>query len=207
MLSGIEPRRKRRRKRNKTPRAHSTSRTPTVTASVSDDIDVADADDSSSSVDQQQPSPRGSSVPGLFSVSTPGTPHKPRGRAHQAKLQHSRSTPQLRTRILHQEEDDDDDESATDPAIESPDSPRVAQLKILGKKLEALFPEDKEYLRTVQYETMVSPSVQSGHSDAASPAPDTNGRNVVLGSFVDTRGVPPRKTESSERLIHVFVDQ
>lgn len=85
--------------------------------------------------------------------------------------------------------------------------PRVAQLKILGKKLEALFPEDKEYLRTVQYETMVSPSVQSGHSDAASPAPDTNGRNVVLGSFVDTRGVPPRKTESSERLIHVFVDQ
>ncbi|KAJ4474505.1 hypothetical protein J3R30DRAFT_3295438 [Lentinula aciculospora] len=158
VLTGIDSRRKRRRKRNKT---------PPEDLDDADDVDAlgVDADDSSSSVEQQLSPLQAKSV-GLFS-STPGTPsRKARGRGR-IRLLHSRSTPQLR--LIQHEEDDD--------------SPRVQQLRQLGKKLEALFPEDREYLKK------------------------NTSKNVVLGGFVDTRGDPPKKTvKNDERLIHVFVD-
>ncbi|KAJ4470732.1 hypothetical protein C8R41DRAFT_851630 [Lentinula lateritia] len=228
MLTGIDPRRKRRRKRNKTPRAQSTTRTPTVstfssistiTAStaLADDINDAedadalgvDADDSSSSVEQQS-SPLRALQSVIFS-STPGTPsRRARGRGR-TRLLHSRSTPQLRL-ISHEHEDEDEEDESTDSVTE--DSPRVQQLKLLGKKLEALFPEDREYLKKVRYRTMSPPRAASGSLQMSGPAGyldsvDAEGpsKHVVLGGFVDTRGDPLKRTgKKDERLIHVFVD-
>ncbi|KAJ3712907.1 hypothetical protein C8R42DRAFT_780303 [Lentinula raphanica] len=229
VVGSFDSRRKRRRKRNKTPRAQSTTRTPTISASPSistitasttlaDDVDVddadavfADADDSSSSVDQQ-------SSPNIFRASksavfnsTPGTPSR-RGRGRGRKLMHSRSTPQLRLIRHEEEEDEDEEEQSTDSVTE--DSPRVQKLKSLGKKLEALFPEDREYLKRVQYRTMSPPPAASGPHQSTSSAgyldpvdSENPSKNIVLGGFVDTRGDPPKKTATNdERLIHVFVD-
>ncbi|KAJ3758356.1 hypothetical protein EV360DRAFT_94706 [Lentinula raphanica] len=229
VAGSFDSRRKRRRKRNKTPRAQSTTRTPTISASPSistitasttlaDDVDVddadavfADADDSSSSVDQQ-------SSPNIFRASksavfnsTPGTPSR-RGRGRGRKLLHSRSTPQLRLIRHEEEEDEDEEEQSTDSVTE--DSPRVQKLKSLGKKLEALFPEDREYLKRVQYRTMSPPPAASGPHQSTSSAgyldpvdSENPSKNIVLGGFVDTRGDPPKKTATNdERLIHVFVD-
>lgn len=229
MFTGIDPRRKRRRKRNKTPRAQSTTRTPTVstfssistiTAStaLADDINDAedadalgvDADDSSSSVEQQS-SPLRALQSVIFS-STPGTPsRRARGRGR-TRLLHSRSTPQLRL-IRNEHEDEDEEAESTDSVTE--DSPRVQQLKLLGKKLEALFPEDREYLKKVRYRTMSPPPAASGSLQMSGPAGyldsvDAEGpsKHVVLGGFVDTRGDPLKRTgKKDERLIHVFVDQ
>ncbi|KAF5391227.1 hypothetical protein D9757_003033 [Collybiopsis confluens] len=228
MLAGIEPRRKRRRKRNRTtPRAHSTTRTPTVssfstatatstaTASSStlgDNFDDpgnsadflgAEADDSSSSIDQQT-SPLREPRSSVLFRSAPGTPAR-RGRARgRARLQHSRSTPQLRT---YNRDEEDEEESTTDPVNE--ESPRLKQMRILGKRLKALFPEDKHYLQRVQFHSM-SPQAaigyqlgSTGHLDSIDP--ESTSRNVVLGEFVDTRGTK-NTGKSDERLIHVFVD-
>ncbi|KAJ3808596.1 hypothetical protein F5876DRAFT_78582 [Lentinula aff. lateritia] len=231
MLTGIDPRRKRRRKRNKTPRAQSTTRTPTistfssistVTAStaLADDLNDAedadalgvDADDSSSSVEQQS-SPLRASQSKIFS-STPGTPSRRTRGQGRARLLHSRSTPQLRL-IRHEDDDEDEEDESTDSVTE--DSPRVQQLKLLGKKLEALFPEDREYLKKVRYRTMSPPPAASGSLQISGPAgyldsldaEDPN-KHVVLGGFVDTRGDPLKRTgkkDEDKRLIHVFVDQ
>ncbi|KAJ3785010.1 hypothetical protein GGU10DRAFT_13027 [Lentinula aff. detonsa] len=226
----IDSHRKRRRKRNKTPRAQSTTRTPIVTspsistisastilADVRDDVDDADAlgvyaDDSSSSVDQQSsPSLTRASTKSAVFNSTPGTPLR-RARGRSRKLVHSRSTPQLRLIRHEEEEDDEDEDESTDSVTE--DSLRVKQLKLLGKKLDALFPEDREYLKKVRYRTMSPPPAASGPHQASGPAgyfdpadSENNSKNVVLGGFVDTRGEPPKKTaKNNERLIHVFVD-
>ncbi|KIK63969.1 hypothetical protein GYMLUDRAFT_71434 [Collybiopsis luxurians FD-317 M1] len=226
IFAGIEPRKKRRRKRNKTtPRAQSTTRTPTLSSfsittsgstittstaqgdDLDDVVDVVDAlgaeaDDSSSSIDQQSSpleAPRGT----VLFRSTPGTPAR-RGRGRgRAGLQHSRSTPQLR--MYNRNNDEEEEDSNTDPVTE--DSPRLKLMKLLRKKLETLFPEDRQYLQKVQFRTAPA---ETGHHQLGSvgyfSSADTESmsRNVVLGEFVDTRG--PNAGKNDERLIYVFVD-
>ncbi|KAF9261173.1 hypothetical protein L218DRAFT_931544 [Marasmius fiardii PR-910] len=222
--STSEPRRKRRRKR-KTPRAHSTTRASTTSTNISsltsassllassstpsllstifqsstvrDEGEDGDADDSSSSYDHRysSSSPQVATRLPLFK-SSPATPRKggknPQ-RQHNPKLKHSTSTPQLRP--------------PSQPVVVEEDNPRIYLLRSLGKKLEKLFPEDKRFLRTVGYGSLSvsSPTGDPSYFDAFS------GDDVgvgVLGNFVDTRGSSPRlkKTESDERIIHVFVD-
>ncbi|KAL0581278.1 hypothetical protein V5O48_000761 [Marasmius crinis-equi] len=225
-----EPRRKRRRKR-KTPRAHSVTRTSTTsgdpsllapassyTASASTpsllstifqsatryDADDADADDSSSSFDHHYSS-SSRQLPAHQSLfkSTPSTPSRRTAKGARSKqsqqhrrglpkLKHASSTPQLRppSRLVVDE-----------------DNPRVGQLRSLGKKLESLFPEDKQSLRTVGYGTLSMLTPPAGRSYFDAPSPDNSGNAGMLGNFVDTRGASPRnRADDEERLIHVFVD-
>ncbi|KAG7095044.1 hypothetical protein E1B28_005834 [Marasmius oreades] len=220
-----EPRRKRRRKR-KTLRAHSTTRTSTTSTNPSltftssylasastpsllstvfqsltarDDGEDGDADDSSSSYDHRYStsSPQVASRQPLFR--SPATPQR-RGvknsqRQRNPKLKHASSTPQLRP--------------PPQPLVVEEANPRVGQLRALGKKLEKLFPEDKQFLDTVGYGTLSSPAPTGGTSYFEAFSGDDVGTVGVLGNFVDTRGAPARarKTDGEEeRIIHVFVD-
>ncbi|KAJ8082413.1 hypothetical protein PM082_008268 [Marasmius tenuissimus] len=187
-----------------------------------DDADAdADADDSSSSFDQQYTRRPIHGHQSLFK-STPSTPSRQRTRGGITKqlqpnrksnananprLKHASSTPQLRppSRIV------------AAPVV-SEDNPRVGQLRSLGKKLEKLFPEDREFLRSVGYGPL---SVQKSYFDGGGAGEDSgsgsgngarsgSGGNGIFGNFVDTRGATPTTMigggGGGERLIHVFID-
>ncbi|KAK1227077.1 hypothetical protein PQX77_009910 [Marasmius sp. AFHP31] len=210
-------------------------------ANNADDADAdADADDSSSSFDQQyprRPPIHGHPHQSLFK-STPSTPSRQRTRGGgitkqlqpnrksnanasvNPRLKHASSTPQLRppSRIV------------AAPVVSEVNNPRVGQLRSLGKKLEKLFPEDREFLKSVGYGAL---SASKSYFDGGAGAGEDSGSgsagngsrngtrsgsrsggNGIFGNFVDTRGGAPTTTTTTttttsgggERLIHVFID-
>ncbi|THU93440.1 hypothetical protein K435DRAFT_967301 [Dendrothele bispora CBS 962.96] len=212
----------------------------------------ADADESSSSFDQNYSTSYSTSnySSGLAAAAssmfksmpgTPGASRRTRGRDHRQRQQQqlpsnpsqlatspgkrrvrrSRSTPQLRIALRDDEDEDDGD------IDEVTTSPRVAQLRALGRKLETLFPEDVDYLKKIRY-TILAGNGNGGYSEMGNAGyglllshpqggksgagPSTavvgsSGEGGVLGAgpggifggFIDTRG--PRPLSPTDRPI------